>query len=80
MTDSNPKCPSCEADLESGFLYARGIGAALFWSHQADTGMWSRKQLQQIDLDRISTTGTGGQAVIEAWQCPQCEFVCFRRA
>jgi hypothetical protein len=63
MTGSNPKCPSCESDLEDGYLYARGLGAALFWSHHGDTGIWSRKNLQQIDLDKISITGTGGQAV-----------------
>ncbi|MCP4391768.1 MAG: hypothetical protein GY802_25965 [Gammaproteobacteria bacterium] len=79
MTNSTLKCPSCETDLESGFLYTRGIGGALFWSLKGDTGMWSRKHLEQIDLDRISTTGTGAQAVIKAWRCSHCEFVCFRR-
>jgi hypothetical protein len=80
MTGSNPKCPSCESDLEDGYLYARGLGAALFWSHHGDTGIWSRKNLQQIDLDKISITGTGGQAVIAAWQCPRCEMLCFRKS
>lgn len=79
MTNSELRCPSCETILEPGFLYLRGIGGALFWSEHGDTGMFSRKNLEQVQLDKISITGTGGQAVIEAWRCPDCDFVCFRR-
>jgi len=71
MTNSDLKCPSCETGLEPGFLYLRGIDGALFWSARGDTGMLSRKRLEQIELDKISTTGTGCQAVIEAWRCPK---------
>ena len=79
MTSVNAKCPSCDKGLEKGFLYVRGLGAALFWAKQGDTKLLSRKNLEQINLGQISTTGTGGQAVVEAWLCPRCEFVCFRR-
>ena len=79
MASSNIKCPACEGDLEKGFLYVRGIGSALFWSKRGDTSLISRKELQQIDLGQISTTGAGGQVVVEAWLCASCEFVCFRR-
>lgn len=79
MTDDSLKCPSCDTVLEAGFVYLRGAFSALFWSDHGDTGMLSREHLQQIDLDKISTTGTGGQVVIKAWRCPDCEFVCFRR-
>lgn len=79
MPDSELKCPSCETGLEPGFLYLRGIGSALFWSEHGDTGIMSRKNLEQIQLDKISLTGTGAQAVIESWRCPDCDFICFRR-
>jgi len=80
MSTQDLKCPACERLLDPGFLYLRGIGAALFWSERGDTGMMSRKNLEQIELDKISTTGTGGQVVIKAWHCPDCEFISFRRA
>jgi hypothetical protein len=79
MSTNDLKCPACEQHLEQGFLYLRGIATALFWSEHGDTGMMSRKNLEQIMLDKISTTGTGGQAVIKAWRCPACEFISFRR-
>ncbi len=79
MKNSSLNCPACERNLEQGFLYVRGIGSALFWSEHGDTGMMSRKNLEQIMLDKISTTGTGAQAVIEAWRCPDCEIISFRR-
>jgi len=79
MPEVNLKCPSCGTNLEPGFLYVRGVGGALFWSEHGDTGMMSRKNLEQIQLDKISISGTGAQAVIEAGRCPDCDFVCFRR-
>lgn len=79
MASNSIRCPECEGDLEKGFLYVRGIGAALFWSNRGDTGLMSRKNLEQIDLGKISQGNAGAQAVVEAWRCPSCEFVCFRR-
>jgi len=50
------KCPACSSDLGQGFLYVRGIGAALYWSDKGDAGFLSRKDLEQIDLGKISKT------------------------
>ena len=80
MPSRNHKCPSCSSGLEKGFLYVRGIAASLHWSTRGDTKLMSRQNLEQIDLSQISATNTGGQAVVEAWLCPSCDFVCFRRA
>ena len=80
MTADSKQCPTCEGPLEAGFVYVRGISTALFWSQRGDTGLLSRQGLEQIDLGKISTTGTGGQAVIEAWHCPACNLVCFKKA
>jgi len=80
MPSNNHKCPSCSSSLEKGFLYVRGIGAALHWSTRSDTKLMSRQNLEQIDLGQISATNAGGQAVVGAWLCPACDFVCFRRA
>ncbi|MGE5276633.1 MAG: PF20097 family protein [Acidobacteriota bacterium] len=72
------KCPSCDGGLEEGFLYVRGIGGALFWSSAKDVGFLSRQGLEQIDLSAASVTGTGTQAVLEAWKCDRCKMVGFR--
>ena len=79
MASSTKSCPECKGHLEQGFVYVRGIGAAMFWSESGDTGLMSRKNLEQINLGNISETDAGAQAVIKAWRCPSCEFVCFRR-
>ena len=78
MSESTLNCPVCDGKLETGFLYVRGMFTALFWSDRADTGSLSRKHLRQIALDKISTTGTGAQAVIQAARCPDCDSVTFR--
>ena len=79
MATNELGCPECKGNLEQGFVYVRGIGAALHWSESGNTGFMSRKNLEQINLGEISETETGGQAVIKAWRCPSCEFVCFKR-
>ena len=79
MASGTLSCPSCGSDLKSGYLYVRGFGAALFWSQVADTGLFSRQDLEQIDLSQVSRTDPGGQAIVEAKQCPACRLVCFRR-
>jgi hypothetical protein len=73
-------CPACGKELESGFLYVRGVGGALFWSRTKDVGFLSRKGLEQIDLGAASVTGTGTQAVIESWRCGGCGTILFRTA
>ena len=72
------KCPSCDRNLEEGFLYLRGIGGALFWGRAKDVGFLTRQGLEQIDLDAASVTGTRAQAVLEAWRCDRCKMVGFR--
>ena len=71
-------CPSCKKDMESGFLYVRGFGSALFWSGAGDTGFLSRRGLDQIDLTNLSVTGTGAQAVLAAARCPACTMIAFK--
>jgi hypothetical protein len=72
------RCPQCDQALASGFLYVRGVGGALFWGSGRDVGFLSRKGLEQIDLDAVSVTGTGAQAVVESWRCNGCGIVAFR--
>ncbi len=71
------KCPACSSDLKEGFLYVRGIGAALHWSEKGDASFFSKKELEQIDLRKISRTPTGNQAVVPAWRCEKCDLVTF---
>jgi len=71
-------CSSCGVSMESGFMYVRGFGGALFWSATKNTGFFSRRGLEQVDLDRISVTGTGAQAVVSAARCPSCGVIAFR--
>ena len=73
-------CPSCETTLEKGFLYVRGFGGSLFWSTSGSTRFFSRRDLDPVNLGRLSTTPTGGQAVLEAWRCPDCGLVAFPTA
>ena len=72
------KCPSCGKDMESGFIYVRGIGGSLFWSKSKDTRFFSRRGLEQIDLSKLSRTGTGTQAVLDAARCSSCTIIAFR--
>ena len=70
-------CPSCMKDMESGFLYVRGFGGALFWSEAGNISFFSRRGLDQIDLTNLSVTGTGAQAVLAAARCPACTMIAF---
>ena len=74
----NATCPFCSATLSEVFLYVRGIGAALFRSGRSDVALLSRADLQQINLSKISQTGTGAQAVIRAWHCDNCDSLSFK--
>ena len=71
------KCPACDTELVGGFLYVRGIGASLYWSEKGDASLLSKKELEQIDLSKISRTPTGNQAVVPAWRCGECDLVMF---
>ena len=71
-------CPTCAVEMKSGFLYVRGLGGALFWSESAETKVFSRKSLTQIDLRKISKVPTGGQAIVPAHHCAPCGLMTFK--
>jgi hypothetical protein len=71
-------CSVCGGGMEQGFMYVRGIGGAVFWGGTRDVGFLSRKGLEQIDLGAVSVTGTGAQAVVDAWRCNPCKMLAFR--
>ena len=77
MTDAQ-NCPFCSAPMMPVYLYVRGIGAALHWSNRSDIGLFSRTDLQQIDLADISQTEVGAQAVIESLRCESCDSIGFK--
>ena len=73
-----PTCPFCLKPMMRAFLYVRGIGAALHRSTRPDIGLFSRTDLEQIDLGEISRTDTGTQAVIESLHCGSCDSISFK--
>lgn len=73
-----PKCPLCSSPMTPAYLYVRGLGASLHRSTRPDVGLFSRTDLQQVDLRDISETDTGGQAVIGALHCESCDSICFK--
>ena len=77
QTESPMTCPKCEAPVENGFLYIRGIGAAILWSTTDSTRFFSRKDLNQLDLGHLSKTPVGAQAVIPAFRCSRCGMTMF---
>ena len=72
------KCPSCGKEMELGFMYVRGLGGSLFWSETKDTRFFSRRDLEQIDLGRLSLTGTSAQAILSATRCRPCALIAFK--
>jgi hypothetical protein len=72
------KCPACNNEMEPGFLYVRGFGGSLFWSNSKETGFFSRKDLEQVDLSKLSVTGTAIQGVLAAFRCSSCKYVLFK--
>ncbi len=75
--ESRLKCPKCNAQTENGFIYVRGLGAAIFWSISDRTRFFSRKDLTQLDLGHLSRPPVGAQAVIPAFRCNQCGMAMF---
>lgn len=71
-------CPDCQAEMEDGFLYVRGIGSSLSWSSDPKVRFFSKKGLDIVNLTALSRTPTGGQAVLDAPRCRQCKLVAFR--
>ncbi len=74
----NACCPYCSSPLNEAYLYVRGIGAALYRSSDPDVRFFSRSNLEQVRLDKISLTGTGAQAVIRSLYCESCGSVSFK--
>lgn len=77
MTATN-SCPYCESAMTDGYLYVRGISAALHWSTRPDVGLMSRKDLTLINLRDISKTDPGMQGVIPALRCDSCDAMSFK--
>ena len=73
-----PNCPFCSALMARTYLYVRGIGAALHRSTRPDVGLFSRADLEQIDLEKISQVDVGAQAVIESYFCDSCDAMSFK--
>ena len=47
-------CPECRNEMEAGYLYVRGLGGSLFWGPTKDVRFYSRRDLMQIDLGKLS--------------------------
>jgi hypothetical protein len=71
-------CPECTKEMENGFLYVRGFGGSLLWGKMKDIGLLSRRELQQIDLSKLSLTGVSTQAVLGASRCLSCGTLAFK--
>ncbi len=72
------KCPYCSSTLDQAYLYVRGLAASLHVSTKADTRLFSRSGLTQVDLEAISEGAAGTQAIISALRCTSCESISFR--
>jgi len=65
-------CSECSKEMEKGFLYVRGFGAALLWSDRQDTSAVSRRGMEQIDLAKVSVSPSRQQSVIHGFRCAGC--------
>lgn len=72
------RCPFCAGPISQAHLYIRGLGASLHLSERADVGLMSRSDLRQINLDHLSKTDAGAQAVIPVLNCTSCGSVSFK--
>jgi uncharacterized protein DUF6487 len=72
------KCPQCANEMEKGYLYVRGLGGSLFWGTKKDTRFYSRRELQPIDLSKLSLTRPAAQAVLDAAKCARCGVISFK--
>jgi hypothetical protein len=71
-------CSECNKEMEKGFLYIRGFGAALLWSDRHDTPAVSRRGMEQIDLSKVGVSPSRQQAVIHGYRCPDCGEINFK--
>lgn len=73
------KCSNCDNEMAHGALYLRGFAGSLAWSTNQEVGFLSKKDLQQINLGKLSMTGSAAtQAIIESWRCQSCDLVSFQ--
>ena len=71
-------CPECKNEMEAGYLYVRGFGGSLFWGTTKDARFYSRRDLMQIDLGKLSVIQPRAQAVLLAGKCSKCRMVSFK--
>lgn len=71
-------CPECKNEMDAGYLYVRGVGGSLFWGTKNDVRFYSRGDLTQIDLGKLSGTRPATQAVIPANKCGTCGVISFK--
>ena len=70
--------PECRSEMEAGYLYVRGLGGSLFWGRTKDARFYSRRDLMQIDLGKLSAIRPAAQAVLPAGKCSKCGMVSFK--
>ena len=71
-------CPECRNEMEAGYLYVRGLGGSLFWGPTKGVRFYSRRDLMQIDLGKLSAIRPAAQAVLPAGKCSKCGMVSFK--
>ncbi len=71
-------CPECRNGMEAGYLYVRGFGGSLFWGTRKDARFYSRRELMQIDLGKLSAIRPAAQAVLPAGKCGKCGMISFK--
>jgi len=64
--------------METGYLYVRGFGGSLFWGTTKETKFYSRRDLMQIDLGKLSAIRPAAQAVLPAGKGGKCGMVSFK--
>ncbi len=64
--------------MEKGYLYLRGLGGSLFWGTKKDIRFFSRRELELIDISKISLIRPAAQAVLAAAKCPGCGMIAFQ--
>ena len=77
-TNDSAACPFCAETMSGAHLYVRGLFTSLHLSNRANVGLMSRSDLRQINLDDLSQTDTGAQAVIPVLNCTACQSISFR--
>jgi hypothetical protein len=64
--------------MGKGYLYVRGLGGSLLWGMKKDASFYSRRELEPIDLGKLSLTRPAAQAVLDAAKCARCGTISFK--